>query len=235
MASLSSAKSLGGVGSILAIIPGISLVGWILILVAIKDISDVTQDKAIFDDALIAGITAIIGAAAIIIGLTLGSFLGLFTFGAFAYGPLGFAGGLAVLALTWIVLVVSSIFLKRAYEKIAQRLNVGSFGTAGLLYLIGALTIPIIVGFLILFIALIFQIVAYFSIPDHPQPTTYGYQTPQPPSPIPPTPPSTSIPPPAAPQTQTTQPSPAAFKFCHHCGAKLAYDAVFCSNCGTKQ
>lgn len=244
MASLSSAKSLGGVGSILALIPGISLVGWILVLVAIKDISDVTQDKSIFDDALLAVITAIIGAVGIVLGLFLGGFAGLFTFGAIAYGPLGFFGAIAVLAVTWAVLIVSSIFLKRAYDKIAQRLQVHSFATAGLLYLIGAITIIAVVGILILFIALIFQIVAYFSIQDQAQPTTYyGYQPPQPPGTVPSPQLSTVAPPqapaatasPAPPQAQTAQPSPLAFKFCHHCGAKLAYDAVFCSNCGTKQ
>src|SRR3989442_13855465 len=62
MGSLSSAKTLGGVGGILVFVPGISLVGWILILLATKEISETVQDKTIFDDALLAGITEIIGA-----------------------------------------------------------------------------------------------------------------------------------------------------------------------------
>jgi uncharacterized membrane protein len=52
MGSLSSAKTLGGVGGILVFFPVLSLVGWILILLATKEISETVQDKTIFDDAL---------------------------------------------------------------------------------------------------------------------------------------------------------------------------------------
>src|SRR5438876_10826267 len=62
MGSLSSAKTLGGVGGILVFVPGISLVGWVLIRLATKEISESVQDKTIFDDALLAGITGVIGA-----------------------------------------------------------------------------------------------------------------------------------------------------------------------------
>ena len=72
MASLTSAKTLGGIGGILVFIPGVSLVGWILILVALNEISDVVRDRSIFDDALIAGITAIIGAVGFLVFLLSG-------------------------------------------------------------------------------------------------------------------------------------------------------------------
>ncbi len=160
MASLSTAKVLGGVGGIFAIIPGVSLVGWILILVAVKEISDVTQDRSIFDDALIAGITAVIGAITFVVLLASGAFGGIITLGAIDFGLFGVLGALALLGTFWLLLIVSSVFLKRAYDKIAQRLNVGAFATAGLLYLIGALTVIVVVGFLILLIAMVFQIVA---------------------------------------------------------------------------
>jgi uncharacterized membrane protein len=48
MGSLSSAKSLGGVGGILVFIPGVSLVGWILILLATKEISESVQVRLFF-------------------------------------------------------------------------------------------------------------------------------------------------------------------------------------------
>src|SRR5437667_10006760 len=170
MASLSTAKVLGGVGGIFAMIPGISLVGWILILVAVKEISDVSQDKTIFDDALIAGITAVIGAVTFVVLLASGAFWGVIAFGAIDFGVFGVLGALALLGTFWLLLIVSSIFLKRAYDRIAQRLNVGAFATAGLLYMIGALTVIVLVGFLILLIAMVFQIVAYFSIQYQPSP-----------------------------------------------------------------
>jgi len=45
MGSLSSAKTLGGVGGILVFFPFLSLVGWILILLATKEVSEAVQDK----------------------------------------------------------------------------------------------------------------------------------------------------------------------------------------------
>jgi uncharacterized membrane protein len=168
MASLSSAKTLGGVGGILVFIPFLSLVGWILILLATKEISESVQDKTIFDNALLAGITAVIGA--VVFGLVFA--LALFSGSApraFAPGPFAFSGlFLGVLGVFWVFTIVSAIFLKRSYERISQRLNVNAFATAGLLYLIGAALTIVLVGFLILLIALIFQVVAYFSIQDAP-------------------------------------------------------------------
>jgi uncharacterized membrane protein len=202
MASLSSAKTLGGVGGILVFIPFLSLVGWILILLATKEISESVQDKTIFDDALLAGITASPGTFA---------FSGLF---------------LGVLGAFWIFTIISAIFLKRSYEKISQRLNVSAFATAGLLYLIGAALTIVLVGFLILLIALIFQVVAYFSIQDRPPTPGWGQPSQQTfgPSPVPP--------PPATPSQLQT---PADSKFCFKCGAKLSSVAVFCTNCGARQ
>ncbi len=140
MASLTSAKTLGGIGGILVFIPGVSLVGWILILVALNEISDVVRDRSIFDDALIAAITAIIGAVGFLVFLLSGSFSTLISFGAFTFGAGGVLAAVATLAFFWVFSIVSAIYLKRAYEKTAQRLNIHHFATAGMLYLIGAVT-----------------------------------------------------------------------------------------------
>ena len=82
MGSLSSAKTLGGIGGILVFLPGVSLVGWILILLATKEISESVQDKTIFDDATLAAITAVIGAV-VFSGLIFLYFFG----GPFGFGP----------------------------------------------------------------------------------------------------------------------------------------------------
>lgn len=224
MASLSNARTMGGIGGILVFIPGISLVGWILILIALKDISDVVQDKSIFDNALLAGITAIIGSVVL-------AFFFFFSFAAFGIFTFGFFG---VLAAFWALAIVSAIFLKNAYDRAAQKLNNGSFGTAGLLYLVGAITTIVLVGFIIIFIALIFQVIAYFSINDQPMPQAYpGFQAPpmypSPPPAYPVTPPATQ-----QPTTSTPVESPDV-KFCHKCGAKMAKTADYCTMCGTKQ
>lgn len=218
MGSLSSAKTLGGVGGILVFIPILSLVGWILILLATRDISESVQDKTIFDDALLAAITAIIGAV-VFVFVWLGF---LFTprpsFGFFVLAT--FLPFIAALGTFWILTVISAFFLKRSYEKISQRLNVGAFASAGLLYLIGAALTIVIVGFLILLIALIFQVVAYFSIQDRPPVPSWSQSFPQAP---------TSFP------SATAQQPSVEPKFCFKCGTKLPSAAVFCTSCGSKQ
>jgi len=226
MASLSSAKTLGGVGGILVFIPFLSLVGWILILLATKEISESVQDKTIFDDALLAGITAVIGAVVFAFVFALVVFTGS-SAGPFAPGPFAFSGlFLGVLAAFWVFTIISAIFLKRSYEKISQRLNISAFASAGLLYLIGAALTIVLVGFLILLIALIFQVVAYFSIQDRPptpgwsQPSQQTFAT----SPVTP-----------QPATPSQQQSPVESRFCFKCGAKLPIVAVFCTSCGAKQ
>jgi uncharacterized membrane protein len=226
MASLSSAKTLGGVGGILVFIPVLSLVGWILILLATKEISEVVKDKTIFDDALLAGITAVIGAVIFAFVFALTVFTGSVAGGPFVPGPFAFSGlFLGVLATFWVFTIISAIFLKRSYEKIAQRLNVSAFGTAGLLYLIGAALTIVFIGFLIIIIALIFQVVAYFSIQDRPPTTGWSQPAPQ-----------TFASSPIMQQlaTQPQQP-PTESKFCPKCGAKLSIIAVFCPSCGAKQ
>ena len=219
---MSSAKTLGGVGGILVFLPFVSLVGWILILLATKEISETVQDKSIFDDALLAAITAIIGAVVFVAFIVTGSITGLFTFG------LGFPRFLlffGILGAFWVFTVISAIFLKRSYEKISQRLNVSAFATTGLLYLIGAALTIVFVGFLILLVALIFQVVAYFSIQDRPPSPGWGQPAPQTFSSVP-------VPQQPAMSQQQTQ---VESKFCFKCGAKLPSVAVFCTSCGAKQ
>src|SRR3989442_4463952 len=124
MGSLSSAKTLGGVGGILVFVPVLSLVGPILILLATKEISENVQDKTIFDDALLAGITAVIGA------VVFAFFFALVVFtaspgGPFSPGPVAFSGlFLVILCAFWVFTIISPIFLQLSYQKISRHLNV---------------------------------------------------------------------------------------------------------------
>jgi uncharacterized membrane protein len=200
MGKLSDAKMLGGIGSILQIIPFISIVGFILTLVAVKYVSDEVNDSSIFSDMLYAVITGIVG---FIVGasvLFFGALSSMFTAGIGAI-----TGGITFLAIVWIVLIVSAIFIRRAFDKMATKLNVGTFRTAGMLYFIGALLTIILVGFLILFIAFILQVVAFFSIQDT-QATA-----------------------------QAQMPVQAGFKYCPSCGTQMPAAAGFCPKCGAKQ
>jgi uncharacterized membrane protein len=184
MSLLSDAKALGGVGSILVLFTPVPSVGWLLgiaglvmILAAISKISQVVGDKSIYgnmQNAVILAIGAIAVGAVTIVGtiyhvLGMGSFANSrFVLGAvhpadfFGLAALVIAGVLAV----WALLVTSSIFVRKSFKSIGSRLGVGTFETAGLLYIIGAATAIVFVGFILIFIAEILLVVSFFSIPE---------------------------------------------------------------------
>jgi len=225
MGRLEQAKTLGGVGSILELIPIVSIVGYILTLIAVKNISDELQDRSIFNNMIYAVITGIIGVvvgAVLLFGVLLTS---VFTAGVSSLPGLAAPAGImaltaifSFLAVVWVFLVISSIFIRRAFNAIAAKLNVGSFHTAGTLYFVGALLTIVIVGVVILFIAYIFQIVAFFSITEIPQAGGAA--------------PAAQVPP--ASSVTSMRPS-AGKKFCTTCGAELEASAAFCPKCGQKQ
>ena len=212
MSKLGDAKTLGGIGAILLLIPGISIVGYILILIATKYVSDELGDKSIFDNMLYAVITGIIGAAAAAFIIITGAAFSAITFRASAI-----AGVIVGLAIAWVALILSAVFIRRAYDTMATRLNTGTFKTAGLLYFIGAiLVIALGLGFIILFVAAIIQIIAFFGIPDAVpgmQPQSMGGMGPQP---------------------MGSVSAQAGTKFCPNCGTQLAATATYCTKCGAK-
>ncbi len=181
MATLAEAKTLGGVGAILLLlsfIPFLGIVGFILILIAVKYISEITRDRSVFDNILYATIIAIIGILVVSLLILLPLFgLGIFEGGFDFTDPLAtFLLGTVLIALIvgWILAIIAALFLRRSFESIATHLNVPLFGTAGLLYFIGAiLIIAVGIGFLIMFIAEILMVVAFFSIQEQqPAPAT---------------------------------------------------------------
>ncbi len=183
MISLAQTRTLGGIGSILILLSAIpqggailGIVGFILVLIAVKYISDDLADRSIFHNMLVSVILAIAG---IIIGAVF-IITSLFTsFGASMYGqpfnPSMFAGPrmagflamfFIALVVIWIFYIVSAIYLRRSYRAIAQELKINMFNTVALLYLIGAVLSIVLVGFFIIYIAEILQVVAFFSIPE---------------------------------------------------------------------
>jgi uncharacterized membrane protein len=205
MSKLGDAKTLGGIGAILLLIPGISIVGYILILIATKYVSDELGDKSIFDNMLYAVIAGIVGVAAAAFIIFTGA-----VFSAMTFATSAIAGIVVGLAIAWIALIVSSIFIRRSFNTMATRLNVGSFRTAGTLYFVGAILVIILVGFIVLFVADIFQIIAFFGIPE----SVPGMQ--------------------AQPMGGMAPQPMAGMKFCPNCGTQLAASATFCTKCGAK-
>jgi uncharacterized membrane protein len=188
MAELSNARIMGGIGAILMLIGGfipfagpiVSILGLVLIFLAVKTISEITKDKDIFSNYLmhfIFGILTIVAIFAIML-IAFGA-AGGFTwitslenveitdFASF-WSYFGDIIGGCVLALIvgWILSIIAAIYLKRSYDGIAEQTKVGLFKTTGTVYFIGAITTIVLIGFLILLIARIIEIVAYFSLPD---------------------------------------------------------------------
>ncbi|MDJ0270174.1 MAG: DUF996 domain-containing protein [Aigarchaeota archaeon] len=179
MSSLSQAKALGGVGSILMVLsiapivgPLLMLIGLILVLVAVKDIADAVNDETIFRNMLIAVILVVVGSLSIAV-FAVGSFFTLATMrGSLmstpAMGMMQLAlATLIVIAVAWALLLFSAIYLRKSYDAIAKALNISMFSRAALIYLIGVALMIIVVGFIIIVVAAILQAVAFFSLPEH--------------------------------------------------------------------
>ena len=185
MSKLRDAKIFGGIGAILLLFPIVSIVGIVLIFVAVKYIADETKDHDIFKNYLysfIFNIIAIIAFISVLIisfvtlGLSFTNFntqqfadMTYFqTFMSESFSPAigGIIGcGLAIL-VAYILLILGALFLRKSFEGIANRTKVDLFKTTGLVYLIGAITTIFVVGFFILLIAMILQIASFFSLPD---------------------------------------------------------------------
>ncbi len=190
MSSLSRAKSLGEVGSIFVLLTAmpsigavLGIVGFVLMLVAIKDISEAVGDRSIYSNMLLAVGLALAG---IVVGtlVVVGSVLRFVGLNSLNVGPdfnpstvpagdwISLAGSILIgLAVVWLLMLFSSIYVRRSYGAIASKLNVSMFGTAGLVYLIGAATTIVLVGFVLLFVAQILLVVAFFSISEKPAPS----------------------------------------------------------------
>ena len=185
MGSLPEARILGGIGSILvvlAVIPipllgtALSLVGYVLILIAVKFISDALRDRSIFANYLVAALFAFLGV--VVAGMLLiaalaqlpvleGILQPLIPLPRFTENVLLnlLLGLFLALVSVWAAYIVSAIFLRRSFASIASGLNVGLFTTAALVYLIGAVLIVVFVGFLVILVAQILQTIAFFSLP----------------------------------------------------------------------
>lgn len=182
--SLREAKIWGGLGSIfllLTVVPYAGLVlgiaGLILVLFAVMRIAEFVGDPSIRSN-MVLGIVLAVG------GLAIGS---LIVFAAmWRFMGLGFMSGpdfnmmnppttdvwafivamILGLVAIWAFYLVSAVYIRRSFDSIGARLNIGMFQTAALVYLIGAALTIVMVGFLVVYVAWILFAVAFFSIPE---------------------------------------------------------------------
>ncbi|MEM2225203.1 MAG: DUF996 domain-containing protein [Candidatus Caldarchaeum sp.] len=179
MSDLGQARVLGGVASILLVLgivpsvgPMLGIVGFVLLLVSLKQISDIVQQPAIFKNALIATIVGIVGAvAAIVFGGA--AIMSLFTNGFSQFDIVRtFVSILLALVVVWVALVVSSMFLRKSLNLTANVLGIGLFRTAGLLILIGAILTIILVGAIVVLVAYVLLAAAFFQVKPDSQPSS---------------------------------------------------------------
>ncbi|WP_370520443.1 DUF996 domain-containing protein [Thermococcus sp. LS2] len=182
--ALSQAKTYGGIGAILALLGGaipkigsaLSIVGIVLILLAVKEIADEVGDETVFRNYLISFILQIGAFIALIIAIVAVLGTSIIAMGgprAFEHEIRNLEAAMAIIGsilvgfvIFWILFSLGAYYLKKSYELIAYYTDVDLFKTTGLLYFIGALTAIIMIGLLIIFVARILEIVAYFSLPE---------------------------------------------------------------------
>jgi uncharacterized membrane protein len=153
----------------------IGSVGLLLNLRPIKRISDVVNDRYIFDNGLIATITMSVYSVYVIIGINLtveaskSGYSGLLEeiLGIGNIIPLSILFTIMWLLVMWSILIASMYFLNEGYKRIADRTNTEMFRKVGRLYYYGALLSIVFIGFPLLLAAIVYQLLAYKSLPDY--------------------------------------------------------------------
>ncbi len=196
---LTTSKNLGGVGAILMVVAPLimfaapvagllGLIGFILVLIALKGFGDYYNEGGIFNNALYGFIVGIVGgvvSAAVVFFTVLTSLTDfLYTIYPDWNGDwtalsgltpdpsnlsldnlMPLVGGLfAALIILFVFVILTAWLYRKSLNSLSVKSGVGMFGTAGLLLLIGAVLTIIIVGFVLVWIALILLAVAFFSI-----------------------------------------------------------------------
>ena len=204
---IGTSKILGGVGALLmfiGILPYVNyfgvieLIGLILVMVALYDLSRHYKEGGIFNNALYGMITGIVGgvvsiAAVIITVLTsLTDFL--YTLFPDWNGDWTALSGLTpnvsnitldtimpfltgiivVFIILWVFSILATFFIRRSLGTLSAKSGVGLFSTAGLLLLIGAVLIILFgIGLILIWISALLLAIAFFQIrPQQAQPPT---------------------------------------------------------------
>ena len=158
---------------------GIVTIASIVILIAVKRISNAVDDREIFNNVLVWIMLQLLGIAIFFFAIHV--FLSNFEMTPFRSFFDIFAGPdtiefntilaalwplIAGLIASWAALIISAWFLKRCYERIAARTGTEMFGAAGYWYYRGAQLAIVFVGVVMIVIAMILQIIAFYFLPS---------------------------------------------------------------------
>ncbi len=193
-----SSKILSAVGALLmvigflgALVPYagvLSLVGLILLLIGLKGLANFYSEQGIFNNALYAIITGIVGVVVTIGAVVLSAVaafasLGIDLANIEDWAMLGtelstiisndfsavlslFSAILVGLLILWVFAIISMFLLRKSMNQLSDKSGIGLFGTAGLLMLIGAVLTIIGIGVVLIWIGLILATVAFFRMSE---------------------------------------------------------------------
>ncbi|MBC7327314.1 DUF996 domain-containing protein [bacterium] len=161
---LKEIKLLGGIGFVCIYV--MPIVGLVLILVALKKLADATEKPNIFRDFLTASVIAVVWFFLIFLYLVICPHL--FSNGGSGeltpdVGLLLFVGGLF---LTWIFATVSAHYMSKSLFTVAEVTKEQLLAQAARLISFGALLTIVLIGPIVIFVGIIYAIVAFFSLPD---------------------------------------------------------------------
>jgi len=208
---LTTNKNLGGVGAILMFISPLltfaapyagllGLIGFILVLIALKGVGDYYNENGIFNNALYGFIVGIIGGVvsiAVFIGTALAiiadigisdwmnpnEWTAAFTTEAVLDSLLTLLGAIVIaFVILFITIILTAWFYRKSLNLLSTKSGVGMFGTTGLILLIGAILTIVVIGLLLIWIALILLAVAFFSIKTTAGPSPEAAPPPPPPA-----------------------------------------------------
>jgi uncharacterized membrane protein len=185
----------------------LELVGAILVLVALHGLANYYKENGIFSNALYGLVTGIVGGiiAAAVVVFTILTSLTDFIYKVYPgwngdwttlqgltpntanINPADLipfiAGIFLFIAIVWIFAIIAAFFVRRSLKQLSAKSNVGLFGTAGLLLLIGAALIIIFgLGLILIWIAALVLSIAFFTM--KPQEAPMVTAAPPPPTPV---------------------------------------------------
>jgi uncharacterized membrane protein len=186
----------------------IALVGLILLLVALYGLANYYKESGIFNNSIYGIIAAIVGAviAGVVVVVSVLTNLKNFLYQIYpgwngdwsklsgmtpttsnitwsAVQPL-LEGLILALVVLWIFIIFATFFARRSLKTLSAKASVGLFSTAGQLLFIGAFLTIILVGFLLMWIAVLLIAIAFFQIKPQPEQPA-ATMVPPPPTPTP--------------------------------------------------
>jgi uncharacterized membrane protein len=182
----------------------IEIIGLILVLFALRNLANHYREEDIFRHALYGVAVAVVGAiivGVLVVAVVLSNIKDLVTqlypgwngdwstlqgmtantanFDPTNIFPL-IGGLLVVLVIAWVFAIIASFLIYRSLKQLSSKSNMGFFGTAGLMLLIGAF-IPII-GLILMWISALILAIAFFTLKPQEQTIATANSTPSPPT-----------------------------------------------------